>query len=116
MAEIVRRQFAMGATAAAFLGGIFDSPKVGKPAPPFTIYTFDKRKVTLADLAGKVVVLNFWATWCAPCRVELPMLDAYVRRHPGDDLQLFAVTVEGSVPDSKLQPLAKVLSFPLATR
>ena len=115
MLDIDRRRFAAGATLTAFLGGMFDYPKVGKPAPPFTVVTFDRRTIKLADLAGKVVVLNFWATWCAPCRVELPMLDAYVRDHPSDDLKLFAVTTEGSVPDSKLRPLARVLSFPLAT-
>jgi len=115
MRDIDRRQFAAGATLTGFLGGMFDYPKVGKPAPPFTIVTFDHRTVRLADLAGKVVVLNFWATWCAPCRIELPMLDGYLRRHPSDDLRLFAVTTEGSVPDSKLKPLASLLSFPLAT-
>jgi thiol-disulfide isomerase/thioredoxin len=116
MLEAGRREFLAGVTTIGFLGGMFDHPRVGKPSPPFTITTFDGRKVTLAELAGKVVVLNFWATWCAPCRIELPMLDAYVRRRHDDDLKLFAVTTEGSVPDSKLRPLAQVLSFPLATR
>jgi thiol-disulfide isomerase/thioredoxin len=116
MHEMDRRQFAAGATLTGFLGGAFDTPKIGKPAPPFTVVTFDHRKFSLADLAGKVVVLNFWATWCAPCRIELPMLDAYVRRHPNDDLKLFAVATENSVPDSKLKPLAAALSFPLASR
>jgi cytochrome c biogenesis protein CcmG/thiol:disulfide interchange protein DsbE len=95
-------------------GGLLDYPRVGKPAPAFTLTTFDNRKIRLADLAGDVVVLNFWATWCAPCRVELPMLDGYIRRHPKADLKLFAVTTEGSVPNEKLKPLASVLSFPLA--
>ena len=116
MGEIDRRQFAVGATSTGFLGGTFDYPRVGKPAPPFTIVTFDHRTIKLTDLAGKVVVLNFWATWCAPCKVELPMLDAYVRRHRSDDLHLFAVATEDSVPNSKLQPLANALSFPLAMR
>ena len=116
MRDIDRRQFAAGATLTSFLGGMFDYPRVGKAAPPFTIVTFDHRTIKLADLAGKVVVLNFWATWCAPCRVELPMLNAYVMEHPSDDLKLFAVTTEDSVPDSRLRPLAKLLSFPLATR
>jgi thiol-disulfide isomerase/thioredoxin len=114
MVEIERRTFVAGATMAGFLGGMFDTPHVGKTAPPFTITTFDNRKITSAELAGKVVVLNFWATWCAPCRVELPLLDAYVRRHPTDDLKLFAITTENSVPNAKLKPLASILSFPLA--
>jgi cytochrome c biogenesis protein CcmG, thiol:disulfide interchange protein DsbE len=101
-------------TLVGLFGGLFDMPRVGKPSPPFTVTTFDGRKFTLLDLAGDVIVLNFWATWCAPCRVELPMLDSYVRSHPHPDLKLFAVTTENSVPNSKLKPLAAVLSFPLA--
>jgi thiol-disulfide isomerase/thioredoxin len=113
MRDIDRREFAAGATFVGMFGGMFDTPKVGKAAPGFTLVTFENKKITLAELAGKVVVLNFWATWCAPCRIELPMLDAYVRRHGGDDLKLFAVATEGSVPTAKLRPLAAVLSFPL---
>jgi thiol-disulfide isomerase/thioredoxin len=89
-------------------------PRIGTNAPDFTVQDSD-RTVTLSSLRGQVVVLNFWATWCAPCRVELPMLDRYLRTHADDDLKLFAVTTEGSVPNSKLKPLASVLSFPLAT-
>jgi cytochrome c biogenesis protein CcmG, thiol:disulfide interchange protein DsbE len=110
-----RRDVVVGGTLVGLFGDLFAYAKVGSPAPPFTVTTFDKQKFSLTDLAGKVVVLNFWATWCAPCRVELPMLDGYLRRHPGDDLRLFAVTTEGSAPNSKLKPLASVLSFPLAT-
>ena len=106
----------LNGTLVSLFGGLFDTPRVGKPSPPFTISTFDNRKITLADLAGDVIVLNFWATWCTPCRVELPMLDNYVRSHPRADLKLFAVTTEDSVPDYELKPLAKVLSFPLARR
>jgi cytochrome c biogenesis protein CcmG/thiol:disulfide interchange protein DsbE len=113
--EVGRRDLVLGGTLVGLFGDMFSYAKIGRPAPPFTITTFDKQKVSLPDLAGKVVVLNFWATWCAPCRVELPMLDGYLRRHPSDDLKLFAVTTEGSVPNAKLQPLASVLSFPLAT-
>jgi cytochrome c biogenesis protein CcmG/thiol:disulfide interchange protein DsbE len=110
-----RREVVFGGTLVGLFGDMFSAARIGRPAPPFTITTFEGRRFSLADLGGKVVVLNFWATWCAPCRVELPMLDSYLRRHSDDDLKLFAVTTEGSVPDSKLKPLAAALSFPLAT-
>jgi peroxiredoxin len=86
------------------------------PAPDFTVTTFDHQKITLADLRGKVVVLNYWATWCAPCKRELLVMDHYVRTHPGSDLHIFAITTENDVPDDKLKPLAQVLSFPLILR
>ncbi|ESQ93391.1 TlpA family protein disulfide reductase [Asticcacaulis benevestitus] len=89
---------------------------IGKPAPKFTLTTFDRRKVTSAELAGKVIVLNYWAVWCGPCKQELPEIDRYVRKKGGDDLKVFAVTVDDAVSDSQLKPLAGVLSFPLVTR
>ncbi|MGE0161274.1 MAG: redoxin domain-containing protein [Gemmatimonadales bacterium] len=50
------------------------------PFPPFDVPSFDgTRRVRLEDYAGKVVVVNFWASWCAPCRNEMPLLDAYAR-------------------------------------
>ncbi len=60
----------------AFLAGCNRGPKpplIGSPAPQFTVKDAD-RTVSLADLRGKVVVLNFWATWCPPCVEEMPSL------------------------------------------
>ena len=111
---------AVGAGLLGLPGAAAAKPKIGQPAPKFTLHTFDRRKVTLADLAGKVIVLNFWAVWCGPCKHELPLIDAYVRayakRHGPGDLQVFATTVDETVSDAALRPLADTLSFPLATR
>ena len=54
-------------------------PTVGEPAPNFELTTFDGQKIRLSDLKGHVVVLNFWATWCGPCKRELPLLSAYYK-------------------------------------
>lgn len=108
--------FALGLVAVAMSAAPASAASVGKKAPDFELVTLDKKVVHLTDLKGQVVVLNYWATWCGPCRVEMPMFDKYVRAHQGQGLQVFSITTEGSVPAYRLRPLAKVLSFPLSTK
>jgi peroxiredoxin len=80
-------------------------PRVGQPAPDFTLTLVDGRKVTLADLRGQVVILNFWATWCGPCLQELPLLDGYYEQARKYGLRVFAVATEDSVPEFQLHKL-----------
>lgn len=87
--------------------------KVGDPAPQYSVATFEHQRITSDQLKGQVVILNFWATWCGPCKRELPVLDAYSKAHAKDGLRIFAVATEDSVPDTYLRPLERVLSFPL---
>jgi thiol-disulfide isomerase/thioredoxin len=89
---------------------------VGKPAPKFTLTTFAKEKVTLDTIRGNVVVINHWATWCVPCRAEMPMLDAFQRKYRDDGLRIYAVTTEDSVPPYQLKKLSGLLSFPLSNK
>jgi peroxiredoxin len=67
---------------------------LGKPAPEFALYTLDGRSVRLSSLRGKVVLLNFWATWCAPCRVEMPWLVDFSRRYQRQGLEVVGVSVD----------------------
>lgn len=89
-------------------------PVLNAPAPQFRVTTFDGKKLSLDDFKGQVLVINFWATWCAPCREELPLLDAYYRLQEAAGLRVLAVTTEDSLPMSKLKPLAAVLRIPMA--
>lgn len=57
------------------------SPLVGRPAPPFSLQLFDGTTLRLEDLRGKVVFLNFWASWCPPCRAEAPLLEEASRHY-----------------------------------
>jgi len=107
------RRRVLGALPAGFFGDLFKSPVVGKPAPAFTLRTFDGRKIALADLGGKVVLLNYWAIWCPPCRAELPMFNVYVQTHRNPDLMVFAVDTDDNLPDSKLKQLSGLVAFPL---
>ena len=87
--------------------------RVGKPAPDFTAVLLDGRKVSLKDYQGQVLVINFWATWCSPCKRELPLLDGYYQAQQKFGLKVIAATTEDSLPLYQLQPLAKAMSIPM---
>ncbi len=89
---------------------------IGHPAPPFSATLLDGTRLSSADLKGQVVVVNFWATWCVPCKAELPRLDAFYRRNREAGLRVIAVTTEDSVPADRLKPLAALLTLPLVRR
>lgn len=78
------------------LVGVTDTqrPADGEPAPDFTLLSPEGDPVSLSDFRGKTVVLNFWATWCPPCRAEMPELQAvWEERGEGTDLVVLAVDV-----------------------
>jgi len=71
------------------------SPLVGRPAAAFTLTSFDGAKLDLADLRGKVVVLNFWASWCYPaCYEEAPVLERGWRAYRDRDVVVLGVDIQ----------------------
>jgi thiol-disulfide isomerase/thioredoxin len=64
---------------------------VARPVPALDLADLDGKRWTLAALAGEVVLLNFWATWCEPCRIEMPSLDALAKKHSDGGLVVVAV-------------------------
>jgi cytochrome c biogenesis protein CcmG, thiol:disulfide interchange protein DsbE len=108
----------IAASAALFSAGIAAprEPPVDTAAPDFHVTTFDGSKFSLANFKGQVLVLNFWATWCAPCKKELPMLDAFYRLQKQAGLRVLAVTTDRSPPLSQLKALATALAIPVVRR
>jgi thiol-disulfide isomerase/thioredoxin len=76
--------------------------RIGQPAPGFELPDLQGTMVSLEDLRGKVVMLDFWATWCGPCRRSMPMLEELQSEYP-EDLVLLAINLE--------EPLELVRSF-----
>ena len=70
--------------------------KANKIAPDFELKTVDGRAVKLSDFRGRAVVLNFWATYCGPCRVEMPWLIDLYRQHQSQGLEIIGVSMDDS--------------------
>jgi len=70
------------------------APLIGKPAPGFTLEDLNGKKVSLADFKGKAVLINFWATWCAPCRVETPWLIELRSRYAAQGLEVVGISLD----------------------
>jgi thiol-disulfide isomerase/thioredoxin len=92
----------------------FGALDVGKPAPPLDARLLDGTSYSLQAGRGKVVIVNFWATWCAPCRAEMPAIDAYYRKHRGEGLEVIAVSMDDPGSEEKVRNVMRAFSFPAA--
>jgi len=86
----------------------------GKPAPSAEIKLLDGAQFSLAGQSGKVVILNFWATWCEPCRAEMPALDAYYRKHRAEGLEVVAVSMDDAKDEPRVREVMRAFAFPAA--
>ena len=74
--------------------------RIGKPAPEFSLSLFEGRKVDLVGYRGKPIVINFWASWCVPCKVEAPILEGLWQTYRGQDVQFIGVDIQDSEADA----------------
>jgi thiol-disulfide isomerase/thioredoxin len=86
----------------------------GMPAPAVRAELLEGGTFDSAKQHGKVIVVNFWATWCKPCREEMPALDAFYRAHRAEGLELIAINIEGPEDLAKVKGVMKNFSFPAA--
>ena len=78
--------------------GRADAQTLPYPAPPLSVRTFEGKTVRLSDLRGKPVVIDFWATWCRPCRASMPHLDDVQKRFTSEGLVVIGLSVDESTP------------------
>ena len=79
---------------AAFVSNGICQEKVGSTAPNFEGKTLKSKELKLSDYSGKVVLLDFWASWCPPCREEMPQLIKFYRAHKDSNFQLIAINID----------------------
>jgi cytochrome c biogenesis protein CcmG/thiol:disulfide interchange protein DsbE len=91
------------------------SPQIGFSAPDFTLDDLNGKPITLSDLRGKVVVINLWASWCAPCRAEMPAIDTVYRKYQARDLVVLGVNTTFQDTESDARAFVQNLgvTFPL---
>jgi len=81
--------------------------EVGRPAPRYAATMLTGDSASTAALAGKVVLLNVWATWCLPCRVEIPYLQSLYEKHRADGLEIVGVSVDVRGQDEAIRAFAQ---------
>jgi thiol-disulfide isomerase/thioredoxin len=69
---------------------------------------------TAFDPRGHVTIVHYWATWCAPCRAEMPILDTFYRKHHAQGLEMLAVSIDDGISSAKLKQHSAHLAFPVA--
>ena len=116
-----RRVFLRDTTALSLLGagGLLapqaraSSLRVGETAPPATLVTLDGKRISTGGLHGKIVILTFLATWCEPCREELPLLSDYQQAHAAQGLVVLGFSLDDPADLDKVRAMAAPLHFPI---
>ena len=98
----------------ALAGNVDDPPlkglTIGNTPPDFELMTLDEEKIKLSDFKGKKVILNFWATWCPPCRAEMPHMENFYKKK-AKDLNVEIIAVNLTSAEKGLNKIEKVEKF-----
>ena len=102
-----------GGSAGCSPEGPAPGPQVGKPAPNFQLPNLGGQSVSLSDFQGKPVLINFWASWCPPCRIEMPYIQEVFEEWSGQGLVVLAINIGESSSKVKEFMENHALSFPV---
>jgi thiol-disulfide isomerase/thioredoxin len=88
---------------------------IGRAAPEFTLVDLSGNKVSLADFKGKPVVVNFWATWCGPCKLEMPWFEEFYGKYKPQGLVVLGLSQDDDTPKTVIADAAKKIgvSYPI---
>jgi thiol-disulfide isomerase/thioredoxin len=86
-----------------------DEPMKGKPAPGFTLVNLEGKKVSLSDYRGRPLIVNFWATWCAPCKLEMPWFEEFRQKYRGQGFEILGIA-EDDAPKDEIEKTAKKIN------
>ncbi len=104
--------------AAAGAGASSDSKEapsmVGRVAPKFTLVTLEGKKVSLADYKGRPVLVNFWATWCAPCKLEMPWFEEFRKEYAAQGFEILGIAEDDASKDEIAKAVKRIgVSYPI---
>ncbi len=84
----------------------------GTPAPGYEVHLMNGQSFNSGEASGKVVILHFWASWCVPCREEMPAMERYYKKHHQEGLELIAISMDDPEDLQKARDIMKGYSFP----
>jgi cytochrome c biogenesis protein CcmG, thiol:disulfide interchange protein DsbE len=110
--RIRRRCAALAGAALALAIGSAQPARIGEPAPALRVPQFDGKTFDLAAQRGKVVIVNFWASWCAPCRSEMALLDSFYQRYRARGLVVLGLSVDEAQDRAEVLRIMQQRGYP----
>jgi cytochrome c biogenesis protein CcmG, thiol:disulfide interchange protein DsbE len=101
--------------ASAVFASASAAPSINSAAPPLVLSELNGEIFDLSKLRGKVVLVNYWATWCAPCKKEMPLLNAFYRRYHEQGLEIIGISADRPQDFARMRRMSGTLAYPTST-